>query len=137
MFKSMVWTAVVRSLVQRLLEIGLATAFGMQIVNLLSSLGFDWNDATRDSVVQWVSVFLFGVIVAVVNALGPKFSWINKFVSLGLSRTAPAYVPNDADSVVSTANKDATDTVTAVDTPPPGPDDEPTGGTGIENLPQI
>lgn len=137
MFKSMVWTAVVRSLVQRLLEILLATAVGMQIVNLLASIGFEWSDATRDTIVQWVSVFLFGVIVAVVNALGPKFAWINKFVSLGLSRTAPAYVPNDADAVVSVANKDATDTVTAVDTPPPGPDDTPTGGTGLAGQPQI
>lgn len=131
MFKSMVWTAVVRSLVQRGLEILLASAIGMQIVNFLSSLGFDWNDATRDTVVQWVSVFLFGVIVAIVNALGPKFAWINKFVSLGLSRTSPAYVPNDADAVVSVANKTETDTVTVVDVPPPGPNDGGPAPVGI------
>jgi len=135
MFKSMVWTAVVRSLVQRLLEIALASAFGMGIVNFMASIGIEFGETERTTIVQWVSVFLFGLIVAAVNALGPKFSWINKIISLGLSRTAPAYVPNDADAVVSKANVGSSDTVTAIDTPPPGPDNagpgEPVKPAGI------
>ena len=124
MFKSMVWTAVVRSLVQRGLEILLASTIGVQIVNFLAAIGLDFQ-SVRDQVITGVSVFLFGVIVAAVNWLGPKFAWINKFVSLGLSRTAPAYVPNDADAVVAVANKTGTDRVEVVDVPPPGPNDAP------------
>lgn len=130
MFKSMVWTAVVRSLVQRGLEILLASTLGVQIVNLLAAIGLDF-ESVREQVITGVSVFLFGVIVAIVNALGPKFAWINKFVSLGLSRTAPAYVPNDADAVVSVANKNTNDTVAVVDTPPPGPNDAGPAPVGI------
>lgn len=119
MIKSMVWIAVIRTMVQSLLALGLATAVGTQIVDGLQSIGIPFNETV---IVETVAVFLLGLVVLVVNWLGPKFAWINKVMSLGLSRTSPAYVPNDADAVVSTAHANNTDSVKViVDTPPPGP----------------
>lgn len=114
---NMVVIAVVRSLVQRGLEWLAATVIGMRIVNFIISLGIDVNP---DTLVTPISMFLFGLIVYAVNKLGPHFDWINKIISIGLSRTAPAYVPNDSDAVISVAHARSVDTVHSMDVPPPG-----------------
>jgi hypothetical protein len=121
--KSMAWTAVVRTIVQGVIGMVLSSAFGVRIVELITSFGLAIN---VEVLTNAVTLFLIGAIVWLVNTFGPKFAWINKLVSLGLSRTGPAYVPNNADAVVAVANPEGTDTVSAVDVPPPGPNPEVT-----------
>lgn len=112
------WTAVVRTIVQGVIGMLLSSAFGQNIVNAIEGFGLTLN---VEVLTNAVTIFLIGVIVWLVNTFGPKFAWINKVVSLGLSRTGPAYVFNSADAVVLTANPIGDDTVRSVDTPPPGP----------------
>lgn len=118
MVKNMALIAVVRTLVQRLIALALTSVVGVAILDFLQDAGVTLNEAV---IVEAITLFVMGLVVWVVNTLGPKFSWINKIISLGLSRTGPAYVPNDADAVVSVASPTGTDTVRAVDAPPPGP----------------
>lgn len=115
---NMAWTAVVRTLVQGTIGMLLGSSIGQQIVEWLGGLGMNVN---VDTITNAVTLFLIGLVVLAVNTFGPKFAWINQIVSLGMSRTGPAYVPNDADAVVSKANAAADDTITKVDVPPPGP----------------
>lgn len=126
---NMAWTAVVRTIVQGVIGMFLASGPGQWIIEWVTSFGLAINVET---ITNFVTLFIIGIVVWLVNTFGPKFAIINKIVSLGLSRTSPAYVPNNADAVVSVANKDQTDTVTSIDVPPPGPDSEPTGGTGYK-----
>lgn len=116
---NMAWTAVVRTLVQGVIGMLLASSVGQNLVTWLTDIGLPFNETW---LVNAVTLFLIGLIVLLVNTIGPKFGWINQIISLGLSRTGPAYVPNDADAVVSHANATADDTITKVDVPPPGPD---------------
>jgi hypothetical protein len=106
----------------------LASNVGVAIVNWVENLGLTINVET---ITNAVTLFLIGLVVFIVNTFGPKFAWINKIVSLGLSRTGPAYVPNEADAVVSVANKTDVDVIKPVDVPPPGPNDEATPGSVI------
>jgi hypothetical protein len=124
MVRNMTGIAIVRTIVQGVLARLLATAFGVSAVTFLAeTFGIDVsNPDTQAWIVEGTSVFLLGVVVGLVNKYGKNFAWINKVVSLGLSRTGPAYVPNDVDAVVSVANPVGVDTVTPIDTPPPGPD---------------
>jgi hypothetical protein len=124
----MAWTAVVRTIVQGVIGMFLASNVGVAIVSWVENLGLTINVET---ITNAITLFLIGLVVFIVNTFGPKFAWINKIVSLGLSRTGPAYVPNEADAVVSVANKEAEDTIKPVDVPPPGPNDEGTPGTVI------
>jgi hypothetical protein len=124
----MAWTAVVRTIVQGVIGMFLASNVGVAIVNWVENLGLTINVET---ITNAVTLFLIGLVVFIVNTFGPKFAWINKIVSLGLSRTGPAYVPNEADAVVSVANKTDVDVIKPVDVPPPGPNDEATPGSVI------
>lgn len=118
---NMAWTAVVRTIVQGTIGMLLNSSLGEWIVARLTDFGLTFN---RDVLVNAVTLFMIGAIVWLVNTFGPKFAWINQLVSLGLSRTGPAYVPNNADAIVSVANKASDDTITTVDTPPvEGPND--------------
>lgn len=125
---NMAWTAVVRTIVQGVIGMFLASNVGVAIVNWVENLGLTINVET---ITNAVTLFLIGLVVFIVNTFGPKFAWINKIVSLGLSRTGPAYVPNEADAVVSVANKTDVDVIKPVDVPPPGPNDEATPGSVI------
>lgn len=115
---NMAWTAVVRTLVQGTIGMLLSSSVGVSIVTWLTDAGLTVDETW---LVNAVTLFLIGLIVLLVNTIGPKFAWVNQIISLGLSRTGPAYVPNDADAVVSQANSTADDTITKVDTPPAGP----------------
>lgn len=118
---NMAWTAVVRTLVQGVIGMLLTSSVGQSIITWVEGLGMTFSVET---ITNAVTLFLIGLIVLLVNTLGPKFAWVNQIISLGLSRTGPAYVPNDADAVVSKANAHNDDTITKVDTPPiPGPNE--------------
>lgn len=125
MVKNMTGVAIARTAVQYVLAKVLASAFGVTLVTaLVEVVGVDVNNETvKEWIVNTTALFLLGIVVWVVNKVGKNFSWINSIISLGLSRTGPAYVPNDADAVVSVANPNGKDTVTTIDTPPPGPND--------------
>ena len=115
----MTGTAIVRTLVQWGIAKILASSFGVALVTfLVTEFGYTPDPAVIANAVTGV---LMLVVVYLVNTLGKKYAWINKLVSIGLSRTGPGYVPNSADAVVVKANPVGADTVTAVDTPPPGP----------------
>lgn len=110
--------AVVRSGVQWLIGLAVTSTVGSGIVTFLSEqLGIELDTAW---LVNTVSLFIFGIVVWLVNKFGKNFDWINRIISLGLSKTGPAYVPAGADAVLSTANPVGADTVRTVDTPPPG-----------------
>lgn len=117
---NMAWTAVVRTLVQGVIGMLLTSSIGQTIISWVEGLGMT---VSVETITNAVTLFLIGLIVLLVNTFGPKFAWINQIISLGLSRTGPAYVPNDADAVVSKANSTADDTITKVDVPPPGPNE--------------
>lgn len=117
---NMAWTAVVRTLVQGTIGMLLGSSIGQQIVEWLDGAGLPLN---VDTITNVVTLFLIGLVVLLVNTFGPKFAWINQIISLGMSRTGPAYVPNTADTVVLEANAGSEDTITPVDTPPPGPNE--------------
>lgn len=123
MIRNMTGIAIVRSIVQFTLAALMTSAFGKRLVTLLAEVvGIDVaNPEIQSWIINVSSLFLLGVVVGLVNKFGVSFAWINKVISLGLSRTGPAYVPNDADAVVSVANPVGEDTVKAVDTPPAGP----------------
>lgn len=119
--KNMTLIAVVRTFTQLLVSKALATSVGVAIVTTVAEwTGFEITQ-------EWLENIALGLIMMLVVWLANKFgktqSWINRVLSWNLSRTGPAYVTNDADAVVSVANSDSADTVTTVDTPPPGPDD--------------
>jgi hypothetical protein len=119
----MTGTAIVRTFVQWGLAKLLASAFGVAAVTFLTEqIGFEIN---REALTNGVTALLMAGVIWAVNHYGKRFAWINKIVSLGLSRTGPAYVPNDADAVVSVAVSGGPDTVNTVDTPPPGPNPAP------------
>lgn len=118
--------AVARTAVQYVLAKLLSSAFGVTAVTALAEVaGVDVNDPTvKEWIVNTTALFILGIVVWVINKFGKNFSWINSVISLGMSRTGPAYVPNNADAVVSTANPNGADTIKAVDTPPmAGPND--------------
>lgn len=116
MIRNMTGIAIVRTIVQYALAAVMTSTFGATAVTFLTeSVGLEID---TEWIVNATSVFLLGVVVGLVNKFGKNFAWINKVISLGLSRTGPAYVPNDADAVVSVANPVGADTVKAVDTPP-------------------
>jgi hypothetical protein len=120
MIRNMTGIAIVRTIVQYGLAAVMTSTFGAKAVTFLTeSLGMELD---TEWIVNVTSVFLLGVVVGLVNKFGQNFAWINKVISLGLSRTGPAYVPNDVDAVVSVANPVGVDMVTPIDTPPPGPD---------------
>ena len=120
-------TAVVRTFVQWGLAKIMASAFGVGVVTFLAEeLGFTITEDQRAWIVNGTTALLMGGVVFLVNKFGKRFAIINKIVSLGLSRTGPAYVPNAADAVVSTAKEgetDTVDTITTIDVPPPGPNE--------------
>lgn len=116
----MVWIAVIRTVVAGIIGKLLDTAVGMQISEGIASIGIP---LPLDIITETVSVFFLGLVIFIANWLGPRFAWINKIMSLGLSRTGPAYVPNNADAVTNVAVPGGTDRTVVVDTPPPGPND--------------
>lgn len=117
----MTGTAIVRTLVQWLIARFMASAFGASLVTFfVEEIGYTPDPV---AIANAATGILMVVVVYAVNTLGKRYSWINKLISLGLSRTGPGYVPNQADAVVVTANPGGTDTTVAVDTPPPGPDE--------------
>lgn len=117
----MTGTAIVRTLVQWGLAKIMASTFGVALVTfLVEEIGWVPDPAVIANTVT--GVLMLGVVWAA-NTLGKKYAIVNKIISIGLSRTAPAYVPNSADAVAVTANPAGSDTVRVIDTPPPGPDE--------------
>lgn len=118
--KSMVWIAVIRTVVAGIIGKLLDSAIGMQIATFLADFGIP---LPLDIIIETVSVFFLGLVIFITNWLGPKFAIINKIMSLGLSRTGPAYVPNNADAVTNVAVAGGNDRTVVVDVPPPGPNE--------------
>lgn len=112
------WTAVVRVLMMSLIAKVLGSPAVAPIVDWWESLGLPYDEVIVTNI---VSLFFVGLVVLAVNWAGPYFAWVNKVISIGMSRTGPAYVPNDADKVELEANASGADTITKTDTPPPGP----------------
>lgn len=134
MLQNMTLTAVVRTLVQWVISRALASAFGTAFVMFVTDeLGLNLD-------IAWVSntatLLILGIVVALVNRFGKHFAWINQFISLGLSRTGPGYVPNNADAVVIVAKEGEADEMRSIDVPPPGPNDGAGAADPMGNWPR-
>lgn len=80
----MILTAVIRSLVQ----FAFTKLLALPVVSQL--LEFTGLDVT--ALQDWLTAFLFGAVVSVVNALGQRYPIINSIVSLGRANQGPVYV---------------------------------------------
>lgn len=125
MLQNMTLTAVVRTFVQWGIAKALSSAFGVAVITFLATeVGITVGEEQKAWIANIATGLLMGIVVTLVNQFGKHFAWINQFISLGLSRTGPGYVPNNADAVVVVANSGGADEVRSIDVPPVGANPE-------------